>query len=234
MMPRVLKRNFRWVGLLATVFVVAGFAMWRGGGGDVEAATKADNVEQTASAQIASFAILRRAATKEDAVPADKTAELGSLASDGAELDQAKAFDTLFGRGWVVPAPSRDRLCLVIPDKVDGFGITCQSTRDALAGRLVGSMVSGPGQPPDGEVVGVVPDGSDVTLTSGTAGPEQLVIRESVVVARSSSRGTLAVTTAVASAQFQTGPEPEGRLFQECPDGRVVELSAPSDEASEC
>jgi hypothetical protein len=80
------------------------------------------------------FAALRQPATAAPRMPA----ELSARFSDDT-VASARGFETSHGTGWVLPDPARQAMCLAIPDKPDGYGITCQSTQSALAGNLAGS-----------------------------------------------------------------------------------------------
>lgn len=71
---------------------------------------------------------------------------------------------------WI--APSGDRVCVYLPDPVDGFGTTCASVADARAGRGVGVLTPQANSSDQGiRVAVIVPDGAsapDVIAADGT------------------------------------------------------------------
>lgn len=102
----------------------------------------------------------------------------------GANAALARKIETTTGTGWVVPA--RDRLCLVQPDPVDGYGTAC--TTLALA-KTAGLYIALRSHPELGRSTSthVVPDGGvlEATNPSGelevVADRRQLRARDGVV-----------------------------------------------------
>lgn len=223
------------LGLAATALVGTTLLIAAGNSGGASAATAAQATDRNSSAQQQHFSILRRQAIANDRMPNDVRSHFTALASGGADLGAARVIATPYGSGWLIPAPAKDRICLAVPDKVPGFGVTCQTTEDAVDGRLVVTMSSGPGQKPDGEVVGVLPDGTAAPEIVTASGARRAVQLEAGVVSeRTTTAGELRVKTPTSGSTVRVGPEPEGALHQDCGDGRIVPVASPKDTPTAC
>jgi hypothetical protein len=130
----------------------------------------------SAAAPTRAYGVFRRDQTAGDMLPA-RAREMLSGAADreGVDLDTARAVAPA-GAGYVWAIAGPTRICLAIPDPVDGFAISCQDGEQAAAGRLWVGLNGLPGQKagdvrlavfaPDGvaAVQSVQTDGSHVSL----------------------------------------------------------------------
>jgi hypothetical protein len=90
--------------------------------------------------QAAGFAVFARTRTQADAMPDDVAEQVGNSTRSGRNVALSRAVRTPYGRGWVVPG--NEHVCLVMPDPVDGYGITCSDTAHALTHGLIGLLIS--------------------------------------------------------------------------------------------
>ena len=131
------------------------------------------------------FGVFRRKAATGDPMPTTEQRILTAVAArEKVSLADARAVAPSAGRAvWAIPGTSK--VCLAIPDPVDGYGINCASGADAANGRLWVELVGGLGQQVgDARVAEFVPDGVG-TVTS---------------VAKSGKRGVIVVADNVAFA----------------------------------
>ena len=142
---------------------------------DGTAAQGAQTVDQGAQTvdPATAFGVFRRGARAADAMPATERRILAPVAArEQVSLAEARAVAPSAGRAvWAIPGP--DKVCLALPDPVDGYGISCSSGIDAANGRLWVELVGAPGQQVgDARVAELVPDGVD-TVTSVAASGRQ-------------------------------------------------------------
>jgi hypothetical protein len=122
-------------------------------------------ITQTSLAQRAAFSVLRRAAPTDEGA----SATVASLVDPGSVMTRRFGLNMTLARSlplrgsgadaWVVPGD--DALCLFVPDGKIGYGGTCGTTEEALAGRLLLTIeqhsVRGPGD--SVRLIGLLPDG---------------------------------------------------------------------------
>lgn len=139
--------------------------------------------------------------------PAFKDAP-GSIAA--AQFDRARPADIegSAADAWIVPAG--DKVCLIVPDPVDGYGMTCSTAADISAGRAIAVLGGGPeGSPPEMIVAALVPDGGSPpdVLSGGNATP----MRVSSNVAAAVLSPSLKVRTAAGIVDLSLfGPKSAG------------------------
>lgn len=112
--------------------------------------------------QARNFAIFGRARTSADAMPAAAREQVGNSRHSGRNVDLSRAIATTTGRGWAVPG--NGSVCLVVPDPVDGYGITCPNTERAATHGLIAILVS-PSEPEVANVTMLSPRGSRIFAT---------------------------------------------------------------------
>ncbi|WP_027005862.1 hypothetical protein [Conexibacter woesei] len=101
-------------------------------------------------------------------------ADAPELARRGAYFDEARAIDTPYGRGYVVPAPD-GWTCLIVPARPDGYGEGCASA-EQIAER--GLPVANTDYHGNGVMAAVLPaNASDATLhrSDGTTRPLAII-----------------------------------------------------------
>lgn len=120
--------------------------------------------------QAQSLKVFRRAHRPSDDMPADVAAAVGP-GRFGRNPALARAIKTPTGTGWVVPG--NGTICLVAPDPVEGYGVTCSPTGVVQTdGITLGNATED-----RSTAVTLVPDGSEVTVvdddhTSEAATPD--------------------------------------------------------------
>jgi hypothetical protein len=101
---------------------------------------------------------------------------------------------------WLVT--DNDQLCLFVPD-TEGFGSTCQTAADALAGRLMLTLVGGGVQ----RVVGVAADGISMVHIMGADNTGfQTAVTNNVYAFRTTGANTIAVGGLLSSIPNPTDP----------------------------
>jgi hypothetical protein len=107
--------------------------------------TTTDSATAAAPSQRA-YGVFRRPRTAGDALPARARQTLASLADrEDVDLDDARAVAPA-GAGYVWAIAGPTRICLAIPDPVDGFAVGCQDSEQAQTGRLWVGLNGLPGQ----------------------------------------------------------------------------------------
>lgn len=125
------------------------------------------------------------------------------------DVEQAKAIpsDVTDAPAWLVPAEGR--LCLFLPDPVDGFGATCQKDDAAINGRLRTTLV-GPSFPGGGSLNAlVVPDGVEVVTVADADGTREVAVRDNVAVFRLREGRTISYGDEAGRRVEQLVPIPE-------------------------
>lgn len=107
--------------------------------------------------QAQSLRILRRAPRAADVLPPDAEAAVGP-GRFGRNPELARAISTPTGTGWVVPGD--ETICLIAPDPVDGYGVTCAPTSVVKTDGITLGMAS----KERSTAVTLVPDGAEVTV----------------------------------------------------------------------
>lgn len=117
------------------------------------------------------FGVFRRPAQSADAMPDSEQRILAGVARrENVSLANARAVAPSAGRlVWAIPGP--DKVCLAIPDPIDGYGFHCADASSAANGGLWTGIAGLLGQRVgDGRVAIFVPDGVDAVTAVGTAG----------------------------------------------------------------
>ncbi|HEX4109289.1 MAG TPA: hypothetical protein VHX88_14225 [Solirubrobacteraceae bacterium] len=131
------------------------------------------------------------------------------LVRNGADLRHARAIATPSGTGYVVSADGGRRLCLAVPDRVDGYGEGCEPTararRDGLFQYLAG--------PRSAEFVAVLP-------RDGRASGAALSHRDGVITATVERPTRITLTVAGKTTTVPVAPM-----------GRCVAAGAPLNDA---
>jgi hypothetical protein len=161
-------------------------------GGYVAVATGDDETPSTQQPAVtvadasSSFAVFQRPAKASDRMPPEARRMLADVVAREAagDLDGARAVAASAGRAvWAVPG--RDKLCLAIPDPVDGFGISCADIAAVKSGRLWVTLVGLAGQRAgDVRIAQFVPDGVDaVTAVSDSGNTRTIAATDNVAFA---------------------------------------------------
>jgi hypothetical protein len=170
---------------------------------------------------LAALPVLSRPATNASAV----RPYVPVLSKSGARFGDARAIQTPYGRGYVIPAPNRGLLCLAIPDTVPrSYGETCTPVDQAERTGIVATLISPRGGSASSEFVGVFPDDAsrpEVTHRDGRV--TRLALHDGVAAATFDEDVTVTVHVGK-SVQTVAVPahEPEGAGFADCGGGRIV------------
>jgi hypothetical protein len=143
------------------------------------------------------FGVFRRPPTASDVLPARAREMLTvSARRAGANLDTARAVAPA-GAGYVWTFAGDRNVCLAIPDPVDGFGVACRSTEDALAGRLwVGLNGLTDQTAGDARIAVFTPDDADSIDSVATDGHRQTIpVRDNVAFADVDHSEAIEMTT---------------------------------------
>jgi hypothetical protein len=204
--------------------------------GATAAASSAPSTAQVLRVQRSTFELLREAPTKADEISDDVASSYFSgLTAAGADLGTARGISTPYGQGWVIPVPTKDEVCLAMPDTVPGYGITCVSTEEAAEGHLAGTFMAPPGATDArSELVAVVPDGAATpTVDDGRALSRLSAPVKGVVAVASTGQRTvqLHAPDGTVAQSIQLGAEPQGKLTRDCGNGRIIEVTKPTPDA---
>lgn len=148
---------------------------------------------------------------------------------DGMELQEARAFRTTRGVGYVLRSTDARTVCLVLPDPPAGFGATCAPAARVEREGLVGQLVAPAPDAGRSEVVVLPAAGArPPVLRSGTGDERALPVRDGVASATIERTGTLVVAADDgATRRIDVRPyEPQGRIFVECPGRGPVEVDS--------
>ncbi len=126
--------------------------------------------------QAQTLRVLRRAHRPSDDMPA-RAAAVVDASRFGRNPDLARAIRTPTGTGWVVPG--KDTICLIAPDPVDGYGVSCSPTAVVKTDGITLGMASDDGS----TAFTVVPDGAEVTAVDDDASTDAVAPDASGVVA---------------------------------------------------
>jgi hypothetical protein len=179
-------RNFKLPFALLCVLALCVSAGLATADDNTPSATAAGVAETSAAASpLETFGVFRRPRAAGDVLPVRARAMLTiSAQRAGADLDTARAVAPS-GAGYVWAFAGDRNVCVAIPDPVDGFGVTCRSIEEALAGRLWVGLNGLPGQKAgDVRVAVFAPDdvGSvDSVATDGTR--RAIAVRDNVAFA---------------------------------------------------
>lgn len=103
-----------------------------------EATAQPTDAAATRASQKALLPILRRPAATSDQMSIEQASQ---LTGPRVNLSDVRAIETAGGRGWVIPVPSEDQVCLAIPDRASGYGYSCASTGNVARGALSGTLI---------------------------------------------------------------------------------------------
>ena len=208
---------------------VAAVAVGQSGSRD-EAPTPASDREVSQGVQpdqARSFAVFARERTRADEMPAEARRQVGNSRHSGRNIDHSRAISTPSGRGWAVPG--NGAICLVVPDPVDGYGISCLDTDRAATHGLMAMLVS-PSAPEVANVTMLSPRGSCVVLTKEDGAQRELRADASGVVATAIRDGVKVTVETAAGSNSLDLPRlggPEGKGVADCGDGVYVDERAP-------
>ena len=169
---------------------------------------------------LAALPVLSRPATNASAVRPYTPV----LAKSGASFSEARAIQTPYGRGYVIPAPKRGLLCLAIPDTVPkSYGETCTPVDQAERTGIVATIAPHGGSG-SSEFVGVFPDdASRPEVTSRDGRVTRLALNDGVAAATFDK--DVAITVHVGK-EVQTvevpAHEPERAGLADCGGGQIV------------
>lgn len=122
-----------------------------------------------------------------------------ALARLHARYADARAIATVNGAGYVMPAED-GRVCLVLPDKVGGYGESCATAARVATGDLHVALID----QHSGAMVAVVPDGTtDAVLHRADGTDHPLDVTDGVITA--AATGTANVTYRVAGRTVSVG-----------------------------
>lgn len=107
--------------------------------------------------QAQSLKVLRRARRASDAMPPQVAAAVGPERF-GRNPGLARAIQTPTGTGWVVPGD--ETICLIAPDPVNGYGVTCAPVSVVQTDGITLGMASADRS----TAITLVPDGAEVTV----------------------------------------------------------------------
>ena len=169
---------------------------------------------------LAALPVLSRPATNASAVRPYTPV----LAKSGASFSEARAIQTPYGRGYVIPAPKRGLLCLAIPDTVPkSYGETCTPVDQAERTGIVATIAPHGGSG-SSEFVGVFPDdASRPEVTSRDGRVTRLALNDGVAAATFDKDVTITVHV---GKEVQTvevpAHEPERAGLADCGGGQIV------------
>jgi hypothetical protein len=147
------------------------------------------------------------------------------LSRSGASFGDARAIQTPYGRGYVVPAPRRHLLCVAIPDTVPkSYGETCLPVDQAERTGIVATLIAPQGGSASSEFVGVFPAGAsrpEVIHRDGHV--SRLALQDGVAAATFDEDVTIRVRVGKETQTVRIpAHEPEGGGFADCGGGRIV------------
>jgi hypothetical protein len=170
---------------------------------------------------LAALPVLSRPATNASAV----RPYVPVLSKNGASFGDARAIQTPYGRGYVVPARKRGLLCLAIPDTVSkSYGETCTPIDQAERTGIVATLISPQGGSASSEFVGVFPDDASLPEVAHRDGRvTRLALHDGVAAATFDEDVTITVHVGRA-VQTVAVPahEPERAALADCGGGRIV------------
>lgn len=156
-------------GVLAAVGV-GGSALAAGGPADTPAAVPAASplaappvVGAVQPDQAAAFRVLRRPRRASDVMPTAVAERTAGPSRFGRNPNLSRAVETANGTGWVVPG--RGVVCLIAPDAVDGYAVTCNSTEAVADDGLTLQQVA----PDESTSTSLLPDGARVVVSQDDA-----------------------------------------------------------------
>lgn len=139
------------------------------------------------------FGVFRRPPREADAMPDTEQRILATVTErENVSLADARAVAPSAGRlAWAIPGP--DRVCIAIPDPVDGYGIHCADGATAANGGLWVTIAGLPDQKVgDARVAEFVPDGVDaVTAVGKSGGRAEIAVSDNVALGDVSDADTL-------------------------------------------
>jgi len=172
--------------------------------------------------QAAGFALFARARVARDEMPLGAKEQVGNSTRSGRNVDLSRAISTPTGTGWAVPG--NGTVCLVVPDPVDGYGITCTETEHALKHGLVAMLIR-PEKPGLAYVTMISPRKSSVTATLPDGRAQVLEPdADGVVNAALAGQTEISVRTSSGSRRIGTPVAPPTKpTAKDCGDGRVID-----------
>jgi len=171
------------ISLAVMVAAVCGASYVAVASGDGDQPAPASAPAAAPSADLAqSYAVFRRAAGAGDAIPAGTARVLSSVTEPaGVSLEGARAVAPS-GAGAVWAIPGHDKVCLAIPDPVDGFGMNCWTGEEIAAGKAAVGLVGMAGQGVgDARLAVLLPDGvTAATAISATGERQRMAVADNV------------------------------------------------------
>jgi hypothetical protein len=158
------------------------------------------------------YAVFTRAARSGDVLPPAVREQLAPIVGKDVDLDAARAVAPA-GRGYVWAIGGPQRLCLAVPDPVDGFGVACRDGSKVAAGDLWVGLQGGAGIPAGVVRMAIlVPDATDAVTAVGGKRRQSLEVSDNVVFADAEGpdRFELADGGSVRSVDVPSADVPEG------------------------
>lgn len=152
------------------------------------------------------------------------------LVDADAQFSEARAIETPFGKGYVVPAPESDQLCLAIPEQSSrGFGGVCESLAGARRQGIAVTLVPpADATSPRSEFVAVLPAGAPSPIVEhADSSVSRLPTVDGVAAGAFSDDVTVTLRIGATSRAIRVPlREPEGKQSADCGNGRIVPLPA--------
>lgn len=171
--------------------------------------------------QARQFTILERPRRASDALPDGASRMLSETELTGKNTALARGFRATHGTGWVIPG--NETVCLAAPDSLDGYGVSCAPTRDAVKNGLALVSVN-PQTPNVREFVMLVPANSEVTARLNDASVASIPVNaDGMVVKDMVGVTTVEVRTPTGSRLYEVpASPPKSPTLKGCPNGQVV------------
>ena len=150
--------------------------------------------------------------------------QVGNSTRSGRNVALSRSISTPTGTGWAVPG--NGIVCLVVPDPIDGYGITCTETRHARTHGIAVILIS-PDDPETAKLTLLTPRGSHITATMTDGGTHRLhADQDGVVSAALEAAKSVTVETSSGTARLDMPAPPPAAANGNCPIGQVIEAGA--------
>jgi len=185
---------------------------------------------------VAAVPLFPSSSSRADALPAlahartDVTGVPRLRRAVGGEMDLHRAYAFAFGgrTGYVLTSADGAQVCVALPDPPAGYGATCASTAAVVRRGLLAMLVAPTPDSPPSRIALLLPDGVPAPTIEYRDGTRRtLPVRNGVATATIRGDGTLRWTAkdGERSSAVQRS-EPEGDLYVDCGDGRVVKAES--------
>ena len=105
------------------------------------------------------FDVFARPRRSADEMSVQAREQVGNSVRSGRNVALSRAIATPTGTGWAVPGTGA--ICVVVPDRIDGYGVTCSETKDALTRGAVAMLIA-PNAPETVQFTMITPRDSSV------------------------------------------------------------------------